>query len=148
MFAIACEEPAAVAAAHALRACVTKKHNGCSMRRLEDLPGKLVATFDRVLHALPGPDGGPIVWHVTLTPREPMEQSAFRAAFEGWPAHPCDLKAAADVLPAYAALPEHGSAEELRFLTPRSAGYAAHKLAAAAEQRGEEQLQAAGGSPG
>ena len=149
MFAIVCEEPAAVAAALALRAGITKKHNGCSMRRLDELPGQHVATFDRVLHTLPGPGGGPIVWHVTLTPLDAMEQSAFRAAFEGWSARPCDLKAAADVLPAYAALPEHDcSAEELRIFTPRCLGYAAQKLAAAAEQRGEGQLQAAGGSPG
>jgi hypothetical protein len=100
-----------------------------------------------VLHAEAG--GAPIVWHVTLTPRERMANTAFQAAFEGWNAQPCDLKAAADVLPAFAALPEHDcSAEELRCLTPRSLGYAAQKLAAAAEQQGEGRLRAVGGSPG
>jgi len=145
LFAIVCEAPAAVAAAHALRAGTTKRHSGCSMRRLDGLPEHFTATFDRVLHTGPG---GPIVWHVTLAPRAAMEFSAFQAAFQGWPAQPCDLKAAADVPPEDAAREQDCSAEELQFLTPRSFCYAAQKLAAAAEQRVELQLQAAGGSPG
>jgi len=145
LFAIVCEAPAAVAAAHALRAGTTKRHSGCSMRRLDGLPEHFTATVDRVLHTGPG---GPIVWHVTLAPRAAMEFSAFQAAFQGWPAQPCDLKAAADVPPEDAAREQDCSAEELQFLTPRSFCYAAQKLAAAAEQRVELQLQAAGGSPG
>ena len=147
LFVVVCAAHEVVAAAHALRAGVTKKHNGCSMRRLDELPKQLVATFDRVLHAEAG--GAPIVWHVTLTPRERMANTAFQAAFEGWPALPCSLQAAADVPPAGAAPSEGGcSAEELRFLNPRSLGYVAQKLAAAAEQQGEGRLRAVGGSPG
>ena len=82
LFVVASEDPAVVAAAHAARGAITKKHHGCVAWRVDSLPPELVVTLDRALER--SSEGGAIVWHATLSPKEPMDFAALVGALAAW----------------------------------------------------------------
>ena len=141
LFVVASEDATVVAAAHAARSAITKKHAGCVAWCLASLPPRLVLTLDRALDSTA--EGTPIVWHATLSPREEMTYTEFVATFEGWGgAAVCELQGAG------AAREGEGEAEPTRehlsTFCESSAPYAMAKLDAHAAAL----AQNAGGSPG
>ena len=147
LFVVASEDATVVAAAHAARSAITKKHAGCVAWCLASLPPRLVLTLDRALDSTA--EGTPIVWHATLSPREEMTYTEFVATFEGWGgAAVCELQGAGAAREDEGEREGEGEAEPTRehlsTFCERSAPYALAKLDAHAAAL----AQNAGGSPG
>ena len=147
LFVVASEDATVVAAAHAARSAITKKHAGCVAWCLASLPPRLVLTLDRALDSTA--EGTPIVWHATLSPREEMTYTEFVATFEGWGgAAVCELQGAGAAREDEGEREGEGEAEPTRehlsTFCASSAPYALAKLDAHAAAL----AQNAGGSPG
>jgi hypothetical protein len=140
MFVVLSEDADVTAAAHAMRCSITKAHYGCSCRIISDLPDSLILTFDRVLDKTASPASSPIVWHATLTPKEPMLFHVFLSEFASWKPALCAIEGAAECLPEICVDPG-----ELCMMSSFLEPYVTSKLAPFADAR---QLQPAGGSPG
>jgi len=90
-FAVLSTNAAVIAEAHALMR-LTVKDAGCAVRNLDALPATELRIFiDREL--VSGPDGVPILVHVSLEPARPMPMRHFARAAAEWPQMFCSLRA-------------------------------------------------------
>ena len=131
-----------IGAAHAVRGAFTQAHYGCGVQQLSELPESLNLIFDRVLEQADSSQSPStaIVWHATLTPKEPMLYVTFLNTFEKWTKQLCAIEAAVECPSDVFVDPS-----DLHVMSSSLEPYFASKLAGFAPLHLQ---QPAGGSPG